>query len=77
MIEKGWKLEMEILSKLIEIIIYVVIGILFCWIGYKATEKIFKKSFSLTEEIDNNNKAAGIMVGGMFIAIGIIMSGVL
>lgn len=68
---------MEILSKLIEIIIYVAIGILFCYIGYKATEKMFKKSFCLTEEIDNNNKATGIMVGGMFIAIGIIMSGVL
>lgn len=68
---------MEILSKIVEIIIYVAIGIIFCWIGYKATEKIFKKSFSLTEEIDNNNKAAGIMIGGMFIAIGIIMSGVL
>lgn len=68
---------MEILSKLLEMIIYVAIGILFCWIGYKATEKIFKKSFLLTEEIDNNNKATGIMVGGMFIAIGIIMSGVL
>jgi len=68
---------MEILAKLIEIVIYVAIGIIFCWIGYKATEKMFQKSFSLTEEIDKNNKATGIMVGGMFIAIGIIMSGVL
>ncbi len=68
---------MEVLSKLIEIIIYVAIGLVFCWIGYKVTEKIFRKSFILTEEIDNNNKATGIMVGGMFIAIAIIMSGVL
>lgn len=68
---------MEIVSKLIEIIIYVAIGIVFCIIGYKATEKMFKKTFKLTEEIDNHNKAAGIMIGGMFIAIGIIMSGVL
>ena len=68
---------MEVLSKLIEIIIYVSIGVIFCLIGYKITEKIFKKSFNLTEEIDNNNKAVGIMVSGMFIAIGIIMSGVL
>ncbi len=68
---------MEVLSKLIEIIIYVAIGVIFCLIGYKITEKIFKKSFNLTEEIDNNNKAVGIMVSGMFIAIGIIMSGVL
>ena len=68
---------MEILSKLVEIIIYVAIGIIFCIIGYKATEKIYKKSFNLTEEIDNHNKAAGIMVAGYFIAIAIIMSGVL
>lgn len=68
---------MEVLSKLIEIIIYVAIGVIFCLIGYKITERIFKKSFNLTEEIDNNNKAVGIMVSGMFIAIGIIMSGVL
>ena len=68
---------MEVLSKIVEIIIYVAIGIIFCIIGYKATEKIYKKSFNLTEEIDNHNKAAGIMISGMFIAIAIIMSGVL
>lgn len=68
---------MEILSKLIEIVIYVAIGVIFCIIGYRITEKIYKKSFNLTEEVDNHNKAAGIMLGGMFIAIGIIMSGVL
>ena len=68
---------MEVLGKLLEIIIYVIIGLIFCLIGYKATEKIFKKSFNLTEEIDNHNKAIGIMISGMFIAIGIIMSGVL
>lgn len=68
---------MEILAKLIEIIIYVAIGIIFCIIGYRLIERMYKKTFHLTEEIDNHNKAAGIMVGGMFIAIGIIMSGVL
>ena len=66
---------MEILMKLLEIIIYVVIGLVFCLIGYKITELMFKKHFSLTEEIDNHNKAIGVC--GMFIAIGIIMSGVL
>ena len=68
---------MESLSKIIELIIYTLIGIVFCFIGYKITEKIYKKSFNLTEEIDNNNKAVGIMISGMFIAIGILMSGVL
>lgn len=40
---------MEILMKLLEIIIYVVIGLVFCLIGYKITELMFKKHFSLTE----------------------------
>lgn len=68
---------MTFISNLIEIIIYVAIGIFFCIVGYKVTEQIYKKHFNLTEEIDNNNKAVGIMVCGMFIAIAIIMSGVL
>ena len=68
---------MVILAKLIEIVIYVAIGFIFCLLGYKATTIMFKKSFNLTEEIDNNNKAVGIMISGMFIAVGIIMSGVL
>lgn len=68
---------MVVLSKLIEIVIYVAIGLVFCLLGYKATQLMFKKNFNLTEEIDNNNKAVGIMISGMFIAVGIIMSGVL
>ena len=68
---------MGILIKLAESLIYILIGITFCFISYKLTEKIFKKSFNLTKEIDNHNKAVGIMISGMFIAIGIIMSGVL
>ena len=63
--------------KLLEILIYVVIGVAFCFIGYKLVEFKFKKDFKLAEEVDNNNKAVGIMLGGMFVAIGIIMSGVL
>ncbi len=63
--------------KLLEIVIYVAIGVMFCLIGYKAIEIKFRKHFKLTEEVDNNNKAVGIMLGGMFVAIGIVMSGVL
>lgn len=64
-----------ILSKLLEIIIYVGIGIVFCIIGYWILSK--NKNYKLNEEIDNHNKAAGIMVAGFFIGIAIIMSGVL
>ncbi len=68
---------MEILAKIIEMFIYVAIGIMFCIIGYKIIQLIFRKSFNINEEINNYNKAVGIMLSGMFIGIAIIMSGVL
>ncbi len=70
-------METTIWFKLLEIFIYVIIGIGFCLIGYKLIEFKFRKEFKLTEEVDNHNKAVGIMLSGMFIAIAIIMSGVL
>lgn len=68
---------MKILAKIIEMFIYVAIGIMFCIIGYKIIQLIFRKSFNINEEINNYNKAVGIMLSGMFIGIAIIMSGVL
>lgn len=65
----------DILVKLLEILIYVVLGLIFCIIGYKILSR--NKNYNLNEEIDNHNRAAGIMVAGYFIAIAIIMSGVL
>lgn len=65
----------EVLFKLLEIVIYMIIGLIFFVIGYKILQK--NKHYNLNEEIDNHNKAAGIMVAGYFIAIAIIMSGVL
>lgn len=61
--------------KILEILIYIVLGLIFCIIGYKILAK--NKNYNLNEEIDNHNRAAGIMVAGYFIAIAIIMSGVL
>ena len=63
--------------KLLETLIYVAIGLIFCIIGYKLIEFRFRKDFKLTEEVDNHNKAVGIMLSGLFIAVAIIMSGVL
>ena len=65
----------EILMKILEIVIYIVLGLIFCVIGYKILAR--NKNYNLNEEIDNHNRAAGIMVAGYFIAIAIIMSGVL
>ena len=66
---------MEILWKLLEIVVYVGIGLIFSIIGYFILA--LDKNYNLNQEIDNHNKAAGIMVGGLFVAIAIIMSGVL
>ena len=63
------------LFKIIEIVIYLLIGLIFFIIGYKVLAK--NKHYNLNEEIDNNNRAAGIMVAGYFIAMAIVMSGVL
>lgn len=68
---------MEVLFKLLEIIIYVGIGLTFCIIGYKIQEFMYRKHFKLSEEVDNHNKAVGVMLFGLFVAIGIIMTGVL
>lgn len=65
----------DILMKILEILIYIVLGLIFCIIGYKILAQ--NKNYNLNEEIDNHNRAAGIMVAGYFIAIAIIMSGVL
>ncbi|MBP3708645.1 MAG: DUF350 domain-containing protein [Clostridia bacterium] len=70
-------MEQTIWFKLLEIVIYVAIGIAYAIIGYKLMELKYRKHFKLTEEVDNHNKAVGIMIGGLFIGIAIIMSGVL
>ena len=65
----------EVLFKIIEILVYLLIGLVFFIIGYKILSK--NKHYDLNEEIDNHNKAAGVMVAGFFVAIAIVMSGVL
>ena len=65
----------EVLLKILEIIIYFVISMVFCLIGYFILSK--NKKYNLNKEIDEGNKAAGIMVSGLFIAIAIVMSGAL
>lgn len=64
-----------ILFHIFEAVLYVAVGIVFCLIGYKILAA--NKNYDLNYEIDNHNKAAGIMVAGLFIAIAIIMSGAL
>lgn len=66
-----------IVIKILEILVYVLIGLVFCMLGYKLIGFKYRNDFNLNEEVDNHNKAVGVMLSGFFIAIAIIMSGVL
>lgn len=60
------------MNPIISTIIYFVIGMFFCAIGYKVFDII--TPFDLNEEIDNHNMAAGLAVAGIFIAVAIVVS---
>lgn len=53
-------------------IVYFIIGIIFCAIGYKVFDII--TPFDLNQEIDDHNIAAGLTVAGIFIGIAIVIS---
>lgn len=60
------------MNPIISSIIYFVIGMIFCAIGYKVFDII--TPFDLNDEIDNHNLAAGLSVAGIFIAVSIVVS---
>lgn len=60
------------MSEIFASIIYFLIGIGFCAIGYKAFDMILP--FDLNKEIDNHNIAAGLAVAGIFISIAMVIS---
>ena len=60
----------DVILKILEIVIYIVIGLIFFIIGYKILAR--NKNYNLNEEIDNHNKAAGVMVAGYIIAIALL-----
>lgn len=57
-------------------ILYSGVGIILCIIGYLVM-LVFNKKYNLNDEIGKGNKAAGIMVMGLFIGLGIVISGVI
>lgn len=57
-------------------ILYFIVGILFCMLGYLLM-KVFNKKYDLNKEIGEGNPAAGLMVMGMFIGLAILISGVI
>jgi len=59
-------------NPIISSIVYFVIGMLFCALGYKIFDII--TPFDLNEEIDDHNIAAGLTVAGIFIGVAIVVS---
>lgn len=57
-------------------VLYFIIGMIFCIIGYLFM-KVFNKKYDLNKEIGEGNPAAGIMVMGMFIGLALLISGVI
>lgn len=57
-------------------ILYAVIGIVLCIMGYLVMQ-FFNRKYNLNDEIGKGNKAAGIMIMGLFIGLGIVVSGVI
>ncbi|MCT4564833.1 MAG: DUF350 domain-containing protein [Maledivibacter sp.] len=60
------------MNPIVSTIIYFVIGMVFCAIGYKVFDII--TPFDLNKEIDDHNVAAGLSVAGIFIGVAIVVS---
>ena len=69
-------LSQTLLGGIASTVVYFIIGIVFCAIGYLAM-KLFNKKYNLDKEIEEGNQAAGLMVMGMFVGLAFIISGVI
>ncbi len=56
--------------------LYFIVGVIFFMIGYIVVN-IFNKQYNLNDEIGKGNPAAGIVVFGIFVGLGIVISGVI
>ena len=57
-------------------LLYSGIGVILCILGYLIM-LFFNKRYNLNDEISKGNRAAGIMIMGLFIGLGIVISGVI
>lgn len=60
------------MNSILSTIIYFIIGIILCAVGYKIFD--FITPFDLNKEIKEHNTAAGLAVAGIFIGIAIVIS---
>lgn len=68
--------EEALVEGIISSIIYFGVGVVFLIVGYLVMN-LFNKKYNLNEEIGKGNPAAGIMVFGIFVGLGIVISGVI
>ncbi len=70
------EVEANLVSGLISTVFYYALGVVFLVIGYLLL-KLLNKKYDLNAEVGNGNAAAGIMVFGMFVGLGLVISGVI
>ena len=61
---------------LLSTVYYYALGAIFLMIGYVIL-KLINRKYDLNTEVGNGNAAAGIMVFGMFVGLGFVISGVI
>ncbi len=57
-------------------VVYFIVGVAFFLLGYMLVG-LFNKKYNINEEIGKGNTAAGIMVFGVFVGLGLVISGVI
>ena len=70
------EVETSIISGVLSTVFYYSLGVIFLVVGYLLL-KLLNKKYDLNAEVGNGNTAAGIMVFGMFVVLGLVISGVI
>ena len=70
------EVEASIISGVLSTVFYYALGVIFLVVGYLLL-KLLNKKYDLNAEVGNGNTAAGIMVFGMFVGLGLVISGVI
>ena len=69
-------IENSLTAGLLSTVFYYALGAIFLMIGYVLL-KLINKKYNLNEEVGEGIAAAGIMVFGMFVGLGLVISGVI
>lgn len=70
------EIEATLVGGLLSTVYYYALGAIFLMIGYVIL-KLINRKYDLNTEVGNGNAAAGIMVFGMFVGLGFVISGVI